>query len=403
MAASARLDVQIGDRRVGTLERRRGLYVFEYARGVTPADALSLTMPIEVEEFVDEALHPIFAMNLPEGYVLDRLRALYAKSTPTDPMLLLARTSVGEPIGRVRVVEEGRERRDAEGESLSDILAYHGAGAVFAMLEERYLQGSAVSGVQPKLLVPEKAGATGKFSPGSHLSLIVGEFIVKAGGSEYPGLAINEFVCMSIAKEAGIPVPEFYLSEDRQLFVMRRFDRAGDGTALGFEDFNTLMGRSSADRDSKYKGSYGAAAEVIEVFASPEHVAPALRQLFDTVALSCIVGNGDAHLKNFGLIYTHPEAGDVRMSEAYDITNTTAYLPNDNLALDLAGNRGFFAGRLGLLELGKRCGVKEPMGRVHEIIRAAEATLYMMDELLDQVPLVKAALRQQVESFSLKR
>ena len=65
--------------------------------------------------------------------------------------------------------------------------------------------------------------------------------IVKSGLSEFPGLAINEYVCMSAVAGAGIPVPECFLSNDRKLFVMRRFDRRSDGRALGFEDMAVLM------------------------------------------------------------------------------------------------------------------------------------------------------------------
>lgn len=397
MLTRAKMDVLIGDDVVGSLKRRGKGYVFEYAEGVTPDKSVSLTMPVGLETVESEALHPIFAMNLPEGYVLSRLRARLAKSTPLDPMLLLARTSTGQPIGRIRVAEPGAAHPVVNGQPLQSILAYKGAESVFSALEERYLGRSAVSGMQPKLLVPEERK---KASLQDHAPLLIGEFIVKAAGSNVPGLAINEFVCMTIAKEAGMSVPEFYLSDDRELFVMRRFDRTEDGKALGFEDFNALMGRSSEDSESKYRGSYNDAAEVIEAYVSPEFITSALRQLFDTVALSCIVGNGDAHLKNFGVIYTDPQADDIRMSPVYDVTNTTAYLQNDNLALDLMGNRGFFAGRIGLKAFGKRCGVKEPWARVEAIIDAAEAILYTQGNLLASVSNVQTALRAQVRSFT---
>lgn len=408
MAAPTKLDVLIDDKVIGTLRGGGKRYVFEYTEDATPEYAVALTMPVGPDAYTSETLHPIFAMNLPEGYVLARLRARLAKATPVSPMLLLARTSTGEPIGRVRVAMSGETRQRPKGEPLEAILAYKGAESVFAVLEERYLGRSAVSGMQPKLLVPGEDAAPqrkegDKASLLNHAPAFIGEYIVKAAGSQFPGLAINEFVCMSIAAEADLPVPEFHLSEDREVFVMKRFDRTDDGRALGFEDFNTLMGRSSEDQDSKYRGSYEEAAEIIEAFVSPDHVTAALLQLFDTVALSCILGNGDAHLKNFGLLYTNPEAGDVRMSPVYDLTNTTAYLENDNLALDLAGNRGFFAGRLGLVDFGQRCGIKKPWLRVEGLIKAAEAMLYVHEDLLSTVPNVRAALHQQVQSFTNAR
>jgi len=55
--------------------------------------------------------------------------------------------------------------------------------------------------------------------------------------------------------------------------------------------------------------------------------------LFDSVALSCPVGNGDAHLKNFGLLCTDPTLEDCLLAPAFGIVNTTSYLPEDVLTL----------------------------------------------------------------------
>src|SRR3546814_10660379 len=141
-------------------------------------------------------------------------------------MLLLALTGREAAIGRVHVTAP-HELADAlaqgeqagRGERLAQILAWDGAENLFEELAQRYLFRTGVSGVQPKLLVPEAQEPDGK------VSLATTDLIVKSGGADYPGLAVNEFVCMSIAGDAGIPVPEFHLSDNRELFVMRRFDR----------------------------------------------------------------------------------------------------------------------------------------------------------------------------------
>ncbi|MFX6420794.1 HipA domain-containing protein, partial [Acinetobacter baumannii] len=85
----------------------------------------------------------------------------------------------------------------------------------------------------------------------------------------------------------------------------------------------------------------------VRLFCASEQVQASLAQLFAMVSLSCIVGNGDAHLKNFGLLYSDPTQRDARLAPAYDIVNTTAYIPEDVLALELAGNKSFFASRAG--------------------------------------------------------
>lgn len=74
-----------------------------------------------------------------------------------------------------------------------------------------------VSGVQPKVLVP------GTIS--EKTTLRTRGYIVKVWGDDYPQLAANEYFCMTVAKACGLPIPDFYLSDNRRLFVMARFDR----------------------------------------------------------------------------------------------------------------------------------------------------------------------------------
>ncbi|WP_273121545.1 HipA domain-containing protein [Ferrovum myxofaciens] len=76
-----------------------------------------------------------------------------------------------------------------------------------------------------------------------HAAIPLKTVIVKTEGSDYPGLARNEFFCMSVVKEADFDVPDFWLSDDGLLFVMSRFDRTPEGIALGFEDMAVLTGR----------------------------------------------------------------------------------------------------------------------------------------------------------------
>jgi serine/threonine-protein kinase HipA len=377
----------------GMLSREGAAYFFQYRPEINAAAEVSLTMPHKVEQYRSEHLFPLFEMNMPEGYVLEELRNRFAKAGRFGPMLVLALTGWEAAIGRV-IVETPAAPADEtdKGVSLAQILAWNGAEDLFTELSRRYLSRSGVSGVQPKLLVPEdtRGDIYGKGA------LTTRELIVKSAGDKYPDLAVNEFVCMSMAKAAGIPVPEFYLSENRQLFVMRRFDRTPEGTALGFEDMAVLTGRFTAD---KYKGSYSQVAKALQLFCAPEHVARSLAQLFDQVVLSCMVGNGNAHLKNFGVLYTDPTSNDVRMSPAYDIVNTTCYIPEDGLALSLKGTRNLFVARVELPEFARDCGVDDAHKRIGEIMEVCESTLAAQAELLHDFPDIEAAIRRVLEPF----
>jgi serine/threonine-protein kinase HipA len=379
----------------GKILTRAGDYLFRYREDAEAKAAISLLMPVRLDEYRHRELHPIFQMNLPEGYVLEQLRNRLAKVANVDPMLLLALSGSSSPIGRVAVsspeVDALLRSQQFPGEKLEEILAWDGAEDIFAGLVDRYILRAGISGVQPKVLVPEHPD-----SAPQRFTSKTSDLIIKSGRDEFPGLAINEFLCMSVAKEAGIAVPEFYLSANAKLFVMRRFDRDKQLNPIGFEDMAALMGLAA---EQKYSKSYSAIAKAIRLFCPPEQVQSSLAQLFAMVTLSCIVGNGDAHLKNFGLLYSDPTQRDARLAPAYDIVNTTAYIPEDVLALDLVGNKSLFASRQGLLEFAQVCDMAHPEEVIREQLQALERVLARSTELAEQAPRVVAAIRQCAGPF----
>lgn len=379
----------------GKILSSAGDYLFRYHDDAKARAAISLLMPLRIDEYRHRELHPIFQMNLPEGYVLEQLRNRLAKVANVDPMLLLALSGSSSPIGRVAVsspeVDALLQRQQFPGERLDEILAWDGAEDIFAGLVDRYILRAGISGVQPKVLVPEHQD-----SAPQRFTSKTSDLIIKSGRDEFPGLAINEFLCMSVAKEAGIAVPEFYLSDNAKLFVMRRFDRDEKLNPIGFEDMAALMGLPA---EQKYSKSYSAIAKAIRLFCAPDQVQNSLAQLFAIVTLSCIVGNGDAHLKNFGLLYSDPSQRDARLAPAYDIVNTTTYIPEDVLALDLVGNKSLFASRQGLLDFAQACDVAKPADVIRDQLSALERVLARSDELSERSSHVVAAIRQCAAPF----
>lgn len=372
-------------------------YLFRYGDNTQAQSAVSLLMPVRTEEYRRRELHPIFQMNLPEGYVLEQLRNRLAKTVKVDPMLLLALSGSSAPIGRVFVSSDQindlihRNTPPSTGENLHEILAWDGVEDLFVELVDRYILRAGISGVQPKVLVPEKPQ-----TPEQKFTSRTNDLIIKSGRDEFPGLAINEYLCMSIARDAGLPVPPFYLSQNHKLFIMRRFDRDEHLNPLGFEDMTTLMGLTA---EQKYTKSYAAIAKAVRVFCAPAHQRSSLDQLFDSVALSCIVGNGDAHLKNFGVLYSDPVKLDTRLAPAYDIVNTTAYIREDSLALDLSGNKSLFASRLGILEFARNCEVENPETRIQALLQTLETTLKREDDFCRSAPEVTKAIRQSAQGY----
>ena len=209
-------------------------------------------------------------------------------------------------------------------------------------------------------------------------TVVHSNLIVKATTDEYPRLTQNEFLCMSAAKRAGIPVPNFWLSQDGGLFVLERFDLAEAGP-LGFEDTTVLMGKSAR---TKYEGSYEGIAKAIRLYCSDADPVHELQRFFEYVAFAVMVRNGDGHLKNFGLLYEHPAAVDsIRLAPLYDVVTTSIYGSSRmrtgitkydrTLALNLSKTKSY-PDRATPVDFGTRaCGVSQPdkvverMGRGH--------------------------------------
>lgn len=376
---SPRVTVYTPQGPAGRVERE-GDFLFQFDPRASVSSAPSLAMPFRAAPYRHPSLHPVFQMNLPEGFVLEQVRNRLAKTTGMDPLLLLAVLGSQSPIGRLRFTLDGAapDSTPTHGESLAELLAGRGSRELFARLVDTYVLRSGLSGVQPKVLVPERP--TEPMHPEFKAAVATPELIVKSGLGEFPGLALNEYVCMTIVRNAGVPVPEFHLSDDGELLVVRRFDRPEDGAVLGFEDMLVLAGREAV---RKYEGSYEQVLKLLRFYCAPQHLPAAREQLFDMVALSCILGNGDAHMKNFGVLY-HSILGAVRMAPAYDIVCTRLYIRDDTLALDLAGNRSFFAARQGLLDFGARCDL--PKARIAaRVVQLADVALATLDELAPTV------------------
>ena len=325
MSDSKTLKVWVDKLSSGSLEQaERKKYVFSYEPDAS--ESVSLTMPIRLESWVSADLHPVFQMNLPEGDLLEAIRRAIAKLVGDDDLSLLQVTG-GNQIGKNRFTlnEETPLNGDEEIESLEELLTYPDTKELFHELIDRYAIRSGVSGVQPKVLLDATERGT----------LPSSGYIVKTWGGEYPQLAANEYFCMTAAKRAGLNVPEFHLAENGGLFVMKRFDRTVNGQALGFEDMCSLQ---AVGTGQKYSGTYERIAKSLKYYISGENLPAARKQLFATILLSSMVGNGDAHMKNFGVLYSSP-GGGVTIAPVYDVVTTKAYIKNDIPALTLAGTK----------------------------------------------------------------
>lgn len=187
-----------------------------------------------------------------------------------------------------------------------------------------------ISGVQPKLstIHDRKRKALTVVDTG-------GLFILKPPTERFESLPENENLCMNIASAYGVEVPPhglLTLTDDRLAYVVRRFDRLDDGSKLQQEDFQQLL-----QTDDKYAGSYERIANFIKKHSNVPGLD--LVNLFERALLFFVLGNGDAHLKNFSLLKKE-EVGYL-LSPAYDIVNSRLVLPaeKEEMCLSIQGKR----------------------------------------------------------------
>lgn len=332
-----RLDVYVCETLVGQLTPvTDGGFAFTYRPGTDPDLFISLTMPVRDESYIwKRGLPPVFLMNLPEGYQKDRLREHLAGKTEVTDENLLAITGY-RTIGRVRVVPSGLALAEAADPlNLAELLA--SPNSRIQLLNSIATQTAVgVSGVMPKRLLdsPEPTQKVTTFSE---------HYLLKTGPDYLSGLAINEWLCLEVARATNLlEVPETRLSDDGEVLAIRRFDRTENGAFIGVEDCCSLKGLDPA---SKYSGSLEDLAKYLKYYLPVDERQAESRKLMALIYLNYALGNADAHLKNFAFTYTSWDT--VRLSPAYDIVTVRAHpkYADDLPSLTLQGKKVWHAGK----------------------------------------------------------
>ncbi|MEA3222655.1 MAG: HipA domain-containing protein [Thermodesulfobacteriota bacterium] len=174
-----------------------------------------------------------------------------------------------------------------------------------------------ISGVQPKLSV--------KLDKGQNMLIPTaegGQYILKPQIPTFPNIPENEQCCMDIAEELNIDIPLHCLIplKDKSLaYVVKRFDRIKD-MKIHQEDFAQIL-----EQSDKYKGSVEQIGRRLkEISSAPGYD---VQLLFERVVLNFIIGNGDAHLKNYSIFYK--DENNIRLTPAYDVVCSKLVIPDE--------------------------------------------------------------------------
>lgn len=204
-------------------------------------------------------------------------------------------------------------------------------------IEEAAVAGRrTLSGVQRKLLAFNDGTAfrpsVEQADPATH--------IAKFNHPDEPTLVQNEALSLDLAREilGGDQVtrakPGVLAGVEGFALLVERFDRHGN-ERLRLEDFAQILSKPrGGEFDGKYGSSYEEAASVIAAHSARARID--LDRYFRLVVFNFVLGNADAHLKNFSLL-ERPEG--LRLSPAYDLLNTLLYPFNAQTALEIGGRK----------------------------------------------------------------
>jgi len=329
-----KIDVKVSQYKLGELhfEEEDNRYIFNYTKNIAP---VSLIMPYRAASYIwKNKLHPIFDMNMPEGYLFEILKQYIAKEYGTLNDFLTFSYLCNNIQSRL-TYESWLNKSEFISFNLEDIIE-DDSNDMFTKLVSTYLTKNAISGVQPKSLALLKDKET----------LSTKEYIIKTWGEEYDELALNEYFCLQAIKRTGVPTAKTQLSKNNKFLIVERFnyDKKSD-EFLGFEEVLCLLGKN---KEEKYSGSYEKVATLI--YNVTTNKKESMEYFFKLLVMNYLLKNGDAHLKNFGILYDN-SFSNIFFAPAYDVVNTSIYFYKDRPALSMHGKKLWF-GKKELIKFG---------------------------------------------------
>lgn len=338
------LDVYLNEELVGVLEQDdSGAMRFCYQEAWLQAPhavPLSQSLPLKAEPFNRKESRSFFAGLLPE----EDSRKLIAKRfgiSERNDFSFLERIGA-ECAGAVSLLRSDEEQ-GASTESYQEI-SLGELGQKFEQLPTRPLWAGedgvrlSLAGAQGKLAVMIEEGRyflPQNGAPSTH--------ILKPQSLYFENLTENEFFCMRLAKEIELVVApvEMGVAGETNFLQVERYDRAMESNKrrrrLHQEDFCQALG---IPPELKYQQEGGPNLKncfslLREVSSAP---GPDILALFDVVVFNFLIGNSDAHGKNFSLLRS--ESGQVRLAPLYDLVCTQVYSGlSDELAMKIGKER----------------------------------------------------------------
>lgn len=307
---------------------------------------LSTSLPLQKEPFTHATSSSFFSGLLPDELVRKRL-AQYLRISEQNTFALLQEIG-GECAGAISLYPEGQTPETKTKPSYR-ILTNMEASDILSSIHKRPMMIGendiriSGAGAQDKLiitLINGKIAIPLKNAPSTH--------IIKPTIHGLKDTVFNEFFCMKLAQSMGLPTPEVYIHwlNNEPYYLIERYDRKNihDGQIIRLhqEDFCQAL---QIPPEHKYQDEGGPSLQ--DCFSLLDHSIKSGRMaginkliLLRGVIFNYLIGNGDAHGKNFSLLY---DGEMISFAPFYDLMSTMIYTDEfkEKMAMKIANNYKF--------------------------------------------------------------
>ena len=220
-------------------------------------------------------------------------------------------------------------------------------------------------------------------------------WIVKTPSTLHGNVPENEFSAMKLAEAIGVDIPQIalisldtldnlpsiQLPAETHAYAIRRFDRSAQ-ERIHTEDFAQVFEFFAHDKYGK--ANYEQVANALYRYGAGGLAD--IQQMARRLLANILLANGDAHLKNWTLIY--PDAVNPKLAPAYDIVSTLPYVPGETgIALNLGKRKKWYSINLETFQIwSKRIDVPWPAVRVH-LLDALAAARDLWPGMLQDLPM----------------
>jgi len=258
-----------------------------------------------------------------------------------------------------------------------------------------------LAGVQMKFSMKEKDGRFNLSQVmSSEDSTQLGDWIIKTPSTRHAYVPLNEYTAMTLAMLAGVDIPEIKLVDMAQIdnlppinlpqeqyaFAIKRFDRqtvSNEIDRVHMEDFAQVLVKYPHEKYNS--ANYEQIGRILYQYSG--NAIDDIQQFARRLLVNILLANGDAHLKNWSLIYRDQKTPEI--SPAYDILTTSVYIEGERqFALNLAKNKDWYLTEMSHFQSwSEKAGVPWRMIKPHldDVIEKART---LWPTALDSLPMI---------------